>query len=400
MQRRTYLSALVAGLVGGTAGCANVVRDDDTGRAAATTTARTGTATAATDPSLRPDERQLPVPESELNRSAARDAIPAIVDPAFGPDWSDVAYDIDSPDGSSFRYDPTLDPDDEVLGVVHDGRARAYPLPLLDWHEVVNDEFGEPLLATYCPVCRSGVVADRTVDGDALTFGVSGFLFRANLVLYDAETESLWSQLLATAIRGPHTGTELAVRPSTLTTWRAWREAHPDTDVLLPPPRSGTVVGEVRFNYDIDIYGRRRRVQERFPDYGPLGDLDWSDTRLRRRTVVLGVATEGGTRAYPRDRVRNDWPVNDTVGYLPVVVATGADDTPVAYERRIGGTRLRFTRDGDSLRAGGSRWDVLTGAAVDGPYDGTELRRAPGDGPLYWAAWLQFHPETTVWGLD
>jgi hypothetical protein len=362
------------------------------------TRAATGAATEAGG--VEPVE--VPVSDDELYRAAPRDAIPAIVDPEFGADWSGVAYEIPDRSGGSFVASPELAPEDEVLGVVVDGVARAYPLQLLDWHEAVNDDLGGPLLASYCPVCRSGVVVDREVAGAVRRFGVSGFLYRANLVLYDDVSESLWSQLAARAIQGPLAGTRLDVRPSTVTTWRAWRETHPDTDVLLPPPFSGTVLGEVRFNYEIDIYGRVRDIAETYPDYGPLGALEWGDARLRRRAVVIGVVDDGDARAYPVSAVEYDAPINDVVGDQPVVVGIGRDRTLYAYDRRVDGRTLRFrqTPDVGVVRAAGSRWRVTTGEALDGPYAGQQLTSAAEGSQLYWAAWLQFHSDTTVYGID
>jgi hypothetical protein len=213
---------------------------------------------------------------------APESGIYAITDPAFGPDWSGVG--VDGP----YRHNPGragLVDEQTVIGLTADGEARAYPLTVLTTHEVVNDTLGggatddtaagtsgEPVLVTYCPICRSGMVARRRVAGDPTLFAVTGLLWKpervqsvasedrnrtfgapatggqevpvrhnGNLVLYDAATGSYWSQILARAICGPRTGTELAVRPSTVATWREWRDRYPDTEVLLPPPHSGTV---------------------------------------------------------------------------------------------------------------------------------------------------------------
>jgi len=111
-------------------------------------------------------------------------------------------------------------------------------------------------------------------------------------------------------------------------------------------------------------------------------------------------ASAGEAVAYPRDQVRWNGPINDAVGGRAVVVAL-ADDTLVAYDRRVGGERLRFTEGGDrALRAGGSRWRTLTGVALDGPHEGTTLEPATGIGGLYWAAWFKFNPTTTVYDGD
>jgi hypothetical protein len=326
----------------------------------------------------------------------------SIVDPEFGSDWRDVEYETEDRNDGSCVVSPELGVDDEVLGMAVDGAVRAYPLKVLDWHEAVNDDVGSGVAVTYCPVCRSGVVADRDVAGRARTFGVSGLLFRANLVLYDDASGSLWSQLAARAIQGELTGERLELLPSSVTTWGAWQDAHPDTEVLLPPPFSGTVLGEVRYNYEIDVYGRVRDIAERYPDYGPLGSLEWGDARLRRRAVVVGVEHDGVARAYSLSAVGHDHPVNDAVAGRPVVVSVGRDRTLYAYDRRLDGSTLRFRDAGSDgvLRAGGSRWRVETGDALDGPFEGRRLESVADGSQLYWAAWLQFHPDTTVYGVD
>jgi hypothetical protein len=188
----------------------------------------------------------------------------AIDDPAFAADWSGV--DLPS------AYSGGLTDDRQVVGIAGDDGAYAYPLAVLRRHEVVNDTLGAPLLVTYCPLCRSGMVARREVDGRETTFGVTGLLWKppdaytaasetdgtvfvagegvdpdsgvrdsGNLVLSDAATESRWSQILARAICGPKRGAEFEILPSSVATWGEWKAEHPATEVLLPPPLSGTL---------------------------------------------------------------------------------------------------------------------------------------------------------------
>lgn len=184
--------------------------------------------------------------------------IVAIGEPAFGS----VAEWPDDPDG--YR---SLADDSTVIGLTAEGAARAYPLTVLNVHEIVNDSFGGPVLVTYCPLCRSGMVAERRVAGTTAVFDVSGLLWKpprintaaseqegrvfsdreegvtntGNLVMYDGATGSYWSQMLATAICGPERERRLSIRPSTVTTLGEWRADHSDTDVLLPPPASTRV---------------------------------------------------------------------------------------------------------------------------------------------------------------
>jgi hypothetical protein len=402
MRRRRLLAALGVTLSGGLAGCeesAPRARQRPTTSATRVTESATPTATATeTETRTPPADPDLPVPRSELERSVARDAIPAITDPAFGRDWSDIEVEFEHVEtGETSIYRPSLAPEDEVIGVDREGQARAYPLKVLRFHEVVNDSLGGPLLVTYCPLCSSGIVAERVVDGEPTVFGVSGLLWHSNLVLYDRATESLWSQIRARAIRGPMVGTDLAVRPSRLTTWETWRQAHPDSEVLLPSPRSETVHGPVRINYSVDLYSRQVELAEQ--GYSP--DRESADGRLPPYTEVVGVSHDGQATAYAEFVVDLHEPVNDSVGDLPVLVATLADRSFVVYDRRVDGRELTFEdADDDFARAGGSRWNITTGRAVDGPHAGQRLDPVESATRMFYFAWLDFHPETAVFGRD
>jgi len=389
VSRRRYLAAAATALGTGLAGCVAGYRGPSSPPA-----------------SVGRFPSDLPVSESELVRGALRDAIPAITDPAFASDWSGVSLTARTPDFGVREVSPRLAPFDRVVGVVReeDGepRARAYPLRVLVWHEAVNDRLGGPLLVTYCPLCGSAVVAERTVDGDVLRFGVSGLLWRDNLVLYDDAEGSLWSQVAATAIRGPRTGTELTLVPASLSRWDAWRAAYPDTEVLLPPPASGTVRGPeaVGRDYTYDPYAAYADN-----DRVGLGGLSGTegesravaDDRLPPKVEVLGVRAGGEAVAYPRPAVERVGVLNDRVGGRPVVV-TAAEGTLSAFWRQADDRTLRFrpTADG-AMRAGGSRWSRTTGEALDGPHRGTELDRATELPPLFWFSWLDFTPETRVY---
>jgi Protein of unknown function (DUF3179) len=149
-----------------------------------------------------------------LVRVVGEDAIPAIDRPRFDPP-------------AAMRG--LLRADDLVAGAVVEGRAHAYPLDLLSFHEIVNDG---PLTVTWCPLCRTALAFDRNVQGHKLTFGVSGLLLHANQVLYDQESGSLWSQLAGRAISGRYRGTALRPLPLAEVTWGQWLHAHPDTLVL------------------------------------------------------------------------------------------------------------------------------------------------------------------------
>ena len=368
MHRRTLLASIGTLSAAGVAGCTSGLGGGGN-----------GTETADSMTGL---DRSLPVARDELQRGAPKDAIPAITDPAFGEDWGTTDF--------------SLDDDADVIGVARNGEARAYPLAVLNWHEIVNDEFGGPLLVTYCPLCGSGVVAERFVDDRPTDFGVSGYLWRSDLVMYDTVTESLWSQIAATAINGPQTGANLTLVPSSLTTWGAWRADYPETRVLRPPPESGTITDARARDYARDPYENYDEIRR----VGITGSDNAADDRLHPKTVVIGVSTGDVARAYPLDRVESAGVVTDSVGDLPVVVTTDPGGSLVAYDRRVDGESLSFaaTENDAFLAAGGSRWRVVSGQAVDGPYEGRTLSRANERSPLFWFAWAEFTPDTDVYG--
>jgi len=410
MYRRTLLSGIgvgpagVSGCLGGDGG---TMVDGTDGEADSGTTSvgsegeTAGTPTNGSAPTTgggagRVDQRtaapqsrfrnvELPIPDDELRRGAPKDRIPAITDPQFGPDWSDVEVDDKS---------LSLADGDEVIGVSRNGNARAYPLRILDWHEIVNDTLGGPLLVTFCPLCGSGMTAERRVDGQETFFGVSGLLFKNDLVMYDDATDSRWSQIMATAIQGSQTGETLTLVPSSLTTWGEWRQDHPDTEVLLPPPASDTITGAPPRNYGTEPYAGyedSRRIG--------IGGTNLDD-RLHPKTWVIGVADGDVVRAYPVPAVRKAGVVNDTVGSLPVVVSATEGETAGAYVRRLDGETVRFERDGRFLVADGSRFRLTDGVAVDGPHEGTRLDQASSITREFWFAWANFHPETEIWSQD
>jgi hypothetical protein len=283
--RRALLAALAAGGLAGLAGC-SAVSGGGSGGGATSTPRETETAAAPTL-TPRPDRGEFatngtPIPPEERDSVAEwgfpsticeadvveDTGIRAIVDPAYADDWAGV--EIPEQYRLGFEVGDGLTDDSFVIGVTGagGGRARAYPLSVVWWHEVVNDTLDRPLLVTYCPICQSGMVAERRVAGAETTFGVTGQLWQApriyaesakvedrvfgasatdgdvearnsgNLVLFDERTRSYWSQFLARAICGEREGDRLTIVPSTVTTWGEWRTDHPETDALLPPPHS------------------------------------------------------------------------------------------------------------------------------------------------------------------
>ena len=156
---------------------------------------------------------------SVMSGGPPRDGIPPIDDPSFLPVAEASGLEAKEP----------------VMSVVIDGEARAYPLRIMIWHEIVNDMLaGRPISVTYCPLCNAAIVFERTVEGVATSFGTTGKLRNSDLIMYDRETESWWQQFTGEAIAGARTGTRLKVVPSRLESWQSFRERFPDGEVLVP----------------------------------------------------------------------------------------------------------------------------------------------------------------------
>ena len=229
----------------------------------------------------------------------------------------------------------------------------------------------------------------REIDGEALTFGVSGKLIMNALVMYDRQTDSLWSQFLGVAVDGPLAGTLLVPLAATLTDWQTWRELHPDTLVLDQ--------GGARFDPYAGYYldGSAGVLGERV-----------KDDRLGTKEFVLGVQFADGLQAYAY-RHLNDLPVvNDRVGSTELVVFFDArQGTASAWDRNVAGHLLSFAEaDGAAPDGGpavtdretGSRWSALAGAAFEGELAGSQLIQLPAT-PMFWFAWTDFFPSAPLW---
>ena len=263
-----------------------------------------------------------------LKGGPARDGIPALDRPAYDAtreaSWGD---------------------DESVVGVVRGKEARAYPVAILVWHELVNDELGGvPILVSFCPLCGTALVFDRRLQGRARNFGVSGLLYQSDLLMFDRETESLWSQIGANAVTGALMGQRLELLRSKTTTWKAWREAHPNTTVLSK--RTGYPRDYTRTPYE----GYETSKQIYFPVK--------TDTRRHPKMPTLGLRIPNGpSRAYPGEEI---------------------------------------------ARAGGRVEDVFSGRRVSVSYD-SKTRHFDFEIPEgievvegFWFAWMAFHPESSV----
>jgi hypothetical protein len=223
----------------------------------------------------------------------------------------------------------------------------------------------------------------REVQGKELTFGVSGKLARNSLIMYDHQTNSLWSHLTGTAITGPMQGKKLEPLVATQTEWKTWLDRHPDT-LILPKDRPEQT----------DPY----RGYYRNDDAGILGRL-YGDKRLAVKDRIVGVRLNDQAKAYALAAVMRDKVVNDTFQGSPLALVAGADQTAVVFLREVKGQALTFRDNGGGTirdRETGTVWDSLSGTAKSGPLAGTELVRVPAT-YAFWFGWVDFFPGTELY---
>lgn len=227
----------------------------------------------------------------------------------------------------------------------------------------------------------------REINGQVFTFGVSGKLIRNVLVMYDRQTESLWSQLLGEAVEGELVGTKLEFLPSWMMTWAEWRALHPDTVALDKGFRRGG-----RDVYD-SYYGS--------PTAGVIGETI-RDDRLTTKEFVVGVELPDTTPiAYPFSVLNAEPVLNDTVAGVDLVVFFDADSAGTAvYRRTVADQTLTFTQGNDRATfvdaETGTTWDAFTGTAVAGELAGARLKRIKST-RSFWFGWKDIHPGTLLY---
>jgi len=291
----------------------------------------------------------------------------------------------------------------EPVIVVESGRtARAYPVQILVWHEIVNDELGgRPIAVTYCPLCNSALVFDRRVKARTLTFGTTGLLRNSDLVMWDRQTQSWWQQFSGTALVGRLLGARLRPLPSQVLSWRDFRDRYPD----------GTVLSRAT-GFDRD-YG-----SSPYPGYEKPGERPFLydgrlDSRLEPKERVVLISSGEGSIVVPFSGLRGRPVADGTVAGRPYVVlfrrgvASALDGDAIAdsrdvgtvgvFDPRVGGRRLRFAGAAGGRfrdRETGSLWDV-TGRAVAGELRGRRLAPLQHD-EQFWFAVAAFIPDVRI----
>ena len=282
------------------------------------------------------------------------------------------------------------------------GVTRAYPMEIMVWHEAANDVIaGIPVLVSFCSVCHSAIVYDRRVDGRTLSFGLSGFVHGANMVLYDRETESWWQQFTGHAIVGDLTGAHLKRLPAEIISLGQFAAAFPRGQVLS------------RQNGFSRSYGRNPHLKYDKINGYPSHFRGKLDPRLKPMEKVVGIEIGGQSRAYPYaiSRARNV--IADRIGKQDVVIfhtegtLAALDEEEMKESREVGSTgvfdptldgrRLEFRyENGEFIDiATSSRWNIV-GQAISGKLRGRSLPRIP-HGDYFAFAWIAYHPDTIIY---
>lgn len=277
------------------------------------------------------------IPASQIfNGGPGKDGIPAIDKPKF----------------VSVRKARFMKNDDRILGIEIAGIARAYPIKILNWHEIVNDRIGrEQFTITYCPLCGTGMAFSARIEDAKLDFGVSGLLYNSDVLLYDRQTESLWSQIMQQAVTGKYKGTQLTGIPLAHTTWADWKIKHPETKVL------STRTGTLR-NYEKNPY-QGYDVSEHL--FFPVASK--APETYHPKEPVLGVEIDGVFKAYPFVELNKKG--------------------KASFTDRVNGVELTI------------HWDQNhQSGSIYGDNKNVMITQA------FWFAWFAFHPETQVYNAD
>ncbi len=327
------------------------------------------------------------IPFEDITQVLPRDGIRAIDGPKF----------ITSEEAEAW-----LGEVEPVIALKINGEARAYPLQILTWHEIVNDVIGGvPVAVTFCPLCNSAIVFDSRSNETVLSFGVSGNLRNSDLIMYDRQTHTWWQQFTGEGLIGTFAGERLDILPAAIISFEDFRTANPEGEVLSR---------DTGFN---PPYGQNPYAGYDRADTPPfLFDGD-TDGRLLPKERVVAVSIDDVDVAFPLTILENEQVINYDVNGQDLVIfftsgtASALDGSSIRSSRDVGATgvfdpsldgqKLTFRADGDNIMDNetDSVWNIL-GQAIEGPLTGKELTRIA-HGDHFWFAWAVFKPDTIIY---
>ena len=277
-----------------------------------------------------------------------------------------------------------LGPNEMVLSVTQGSETHAWPVGAIGYHHIVNDVVGgEPVAATYCTLCHTGIVWSRIVDGQTLTFRLTG-IRNGNALLRDEQTGSIWQQTTGVAIFGPLKGKQLRVIHSDELTFALWRTGQPRGLILKPNPEFASLYEKP---------GWEKEIEQTTVVVSTAG------SGAAPHELMLGIATASASKAFPWKTVLSAQLIQDTVGDVPVLLIVGPDHVSARAFRTAPHVTFVRTDSGPDV----SMTDVETsgnwnfsGCAISGPHTGDCLQ--PLDAKKdYWFDWLNYHPATSIY---
>ena len=307
------------------------------------------------------DNEWLIPSEQVINGGVPKDGIPSIDNPQFKP-TSEIEY---------------VDNERLITGVRVGDILKGYPHQVMDHHEITNDQFGQlPVCFTYCPLTGTGIAYERVIEGEAVEFGVSGLLFRNNLIPYDRKTGTNYSQMQMRGVNGERKGERLETFQVFQTKWSTWKELFPEAMVLT------TETGYSR-NYDIFLYGEDYLDEDTPPLFPLTVDDKVVQTYKKREYIVIQKDIDidlAATKIFTIEDFDSGISLETgEIGETQYVVAGSSNhDFAVGFERTLDdGTILNLEPVQNALPVimedqEGNKWDIL-GRAVEGPRQGEQL---------------------------
>lgn len=326
-------------------------------------------------------DRDWLIPANQVRDGGpGKDGIPSIDNPVF----------VSISEAEAF-----LDGEDLVVGVRQGNTVRAYPHIILDWHEIVNDNIDDHFFSLiYCPLTGSATAWDREHQGKLSSFGVSGLLYNTNIIPYDRETDSNWSQMRLECVNGERSGESPESYQVIETSWATWKNMYPNSEIL------STNTGFNRSYGSYPYGGYRTNSQIIFP-------VENLDERLHAKDRALAVIIDGQAKGYPLSAFETETDetirvIEETVGGQDlVIVGSVINNIAAAYQRTLpNGTILSF----EAAKSGGAamlrdqegtEWDAF-GVGVSGPRQGERLARVESF-TAYWFAWGTFYPDLELY---
>jgi len=288
-------------------------------------------------------------------------------------------------------------PGEPIIGLSINGDNRAYSVYLLNSHEIVNDVVGgKPVAIAWCPLANLAVVYSREIENSVYTFGVSGKLVKNALIMFDYETESLWTSISGESIKGDLHGKRLkSVISSQKITWGEWKELHPNTKILSY--RGNQTAG----------YDNYRGYHKSMLKTG-IHTVENKDDRLKDKSTVIGLVVNGDCKVYPISLFKKNKIVSDEFRDIPLLLYhDNSTNNTIVYNRKLGNNIFEFRMSKPSFfdrnktdividNITGTKWDLKTGKAIEGSLSSQALKKVDFK-KVYWFIWADYFPESDIY---